>query len=174
MLDTALMTNVILFAQVSSSLHSAKLNVESVQNGMGKSKTARENTYTDKYPLSAHEADETALPGVRETANYIMSEYSTFEDARGMRTSALFTIRALCCMRWHRILSGVDPWYYVVSSFDALASLGEDQWTLVIHQCFQNDKFHAAYRFRLSKCQALSKPQTVPTTEHTFMSRSVC
>jgi len=51
-----------------------------------------ETNYVDK-PISAHEADADEFPGIKETANYILSQFNTFTQARGFTASAMFALK---------------------------------------------------------------------------------
>ena len=44
-------------------------------------------------PISAHEADADEFPGIKETANYILSQFNTFTQARGFTASAMFALK---------------------------------------------------------------------------------
>ena len=51
-------------------------------------------------PISAHEADEDEFPGIKETANYILSQFNNFTQARGFRASAMFALK-VCTLISH-------------------------------------------------------------------------
>ena len=47
--------------------------------------TVQQTTNFTNEPISAHEADPTALPYIQESAKYLLSKYSNFTSARGFR-----------------------------------------------------------------------------------------